>query len=642
MLNKKNTNLLLFLSLLILFPNFAKSQTGYDYKAVTLLNLIEQTEWVSKPKSGKFIIGVLDPEGSAYKSIENMASFKKSNKYGKIKVRRYKEAYKIKPCEVLFVAKNSINRLDEVTRNLNESNCMIVTEDAALFAQGSHINFVPKNNRLEFVLNKEQLQSSGLAVNDLVNQLALADIEERTASARNNKKRMEEKSKVDNRVKVLENVIKQKEQITEQQIKELETVLDAMNFSDAAKDSLLNFFNNKMRLQRIQSRNVELEKKKFELEMKNDIIRRDAERQARYYYTVLISIIAGFLLILVVVSLIVLQRRKKTIHIINKAKDDLSQKIEEISKQKNHIDFQNKSIHDSIRAAKTIQTAMLPSLRLLNQYLPDNFVFYRPRDIVSGDFYWFAEVESRQPIYSTQPVFSEVFASEESSLVPQTKNLTYSSNSFDYHVTSKILLSAVDCTGHGVPGAFMSMIGHEILNQIVHRRHITDTDKILQELHLSVSNALKQQETGNSDGMDVALCAIEKIIFDDPSIAPTYKIEFSGAKRPIVYIQNDEFHLIQSTNTSIGGYQTHREKKFPKQTFFVQSPCVFYLFSDGFQDQLGGDNRRRYGSERLKQLFMLMHHLPMQEQEKILEKSLSTWKGNIDQVDDVLVMGFKL
>jgi len=258
------------------------------------------------------------------------------------------------------------------------------------------------------------------------------------------------------------------------------------------------------------------------------------------------------------------------------------------------IERQNQNIQSSINYAKRIQDAMLHKSQVLGKLLPDSFVLYKPRDVVSGDFYWVSEIKS--------------------------------------WYDPDIVITAADCTGHGIPGAFMSMIGINALNGII-SQGIAESDQILNALDIEVRTALQQETTGNKDGMDIALCIYRK----EKSI-----LEFSGAKNPLVYIQDNELHQIRGDVHSIGGNQPKEGFSFKKHMIPIDQPTTFYLFSDGFQDQFGGENNAKFMSKRFKKLLFEIHEKPMQEQLEILTQTLNDWKGSVKQTDDILVMGIKL
>lgn len=258
------------------------------------------------------------------------------------------------------------------------------------------------------------------------------------------------------------------------------------------------------------------------------------------------------------------------------------------------IQHKNSNIMASINYASRIQNAVLPKSEIISEYLPEHFIFFKPRDVVSGDFYWFATTKD------------------------------------------KVIISAVDCTGHGVPGAFMSMIGDSLMNQIVHDKKIHKADKILSELHKGIKTTLNQSKTENQDGMDMALCVID---------FKTQKMEFSGAHNSLVYIQNKQLYEIKGDKFGIGGYLEKEQselRSFQKQVIDISIPTTFYLFSDGYQDQFGGTQKRKFMVKRLKELFLEIHQKPLQEQAEHLDFILNNWMNGTKQIDDILIIGAKI
>lgn len=275
--------------------------------------------------------------------------------------------------------------------------------------------------------------------------------------------------------------------------------------------------------------------------------------------------------------------------------EELEQKVEERTEE---LYDKNFKITSSINYAKRIQEAVLPPQIEITSQLPDAMVLFKPRDIVSGDFYWFAEME-----------------------VPGQQGHT------------KTVLAAVDCTGHGVPGAFMSMVGNAYLNQIIRLQGVLSPEEILNELHVAIRKDLKQKETQNRDGMDLALVVIDN---------EAQTLEFAGAKNPLLYIQNGELHEIKGDKFPVGGYSYESEQSFTKHTIDISQPTTFYVYSDGYQDQFGGKKGRKFMSRKFKNLLHEIHKLPMTEQQHKLENRLQEWMGNHRQVDDVLVIGVHL
>jgi PAS domain S-box-containing protein len=280
-------------------------------------------------------------------------------------------------------------------------------------------------------------------------------------------------------------------------------------------------------------------------------------------------------------------KRKEAEEMLVTAHDEL--------KEKNH------SITESINYAQRIQAAMLPDLDSVRQELPELFVLFKPRDIVSGDFYWVATPQQYDE--NGKPVSMH-----------------------------KVMIAAVDCTGHGVPGAFMSMIGHSLLDEIVNVRGTTKPNQVLEDLHEGVRYALRQNDSHNRDGMDMALVVLCK---------KNKVMEFAGAKNPLLYIQDNELHQIKGDKFAIGGEQLEVKRNYTRHLIDISKPTTFYIYSDGYQDQFGGQEGKKFMRKQLRELLFEIHQKPMHEQRQILDETIENWRTQASekQVDDILVIG---
>lgn len=277
----------------------------------------------------------------------------------------------------------------------------------------------------------------------------------------------------------------------------------------------------------------------------------------------------------------------------------LQRQQKELQERSNEIEKQRNDITASITYAKRIQTAILPDIAKVKDVLPHSFIYYQPRDIVSGDFYYFTTL---------------------------------------HEANTKIVLAAVDCTGHGVPGAFMSMIGDAMLNQIINIQRVTSPDIILNELHRGIRLMLKQQDGENRDGMDISICTID---------LEAKIIEFAGARNSLYLIQeveNKEAELVEikADKISIGGYQHEDTRIFNKNIVHLDKPTTFYMSSDGYKDQFGNSDGKKFSPKRFREMLINIHALPMDEQHHILADTFEKWKGEDAQIDDVLVIGVKI
>ncbi len=286
------------------------------------------------------------------------------------------------------------------------------------------------------------------------------------------------------------------------------------------------------------------------------------------------------------------EREQKQKEFIAEQNKELEKQVEERTRE---LAEQNRQIMASIRYAERIQRAILPPKNTILQALPESFIYFKPRDIVSGDFYWFTQQDD------------------------------------------KIIIAAVDCTGHGVPGAFMSMVGNTLLNQIVIERGITRPAEILNQLHHEIRTALKQEEDGYSrDGMDIALCTIHQ----DVNI-----LEFAGANRPLFLLKNKELMEVSGDKMSIGGVRRHTERQFQNHIIKLEEgeESTIYLSSDGYADQFGGAQNRKFMVRNFKRLLVeLGQQKSLKSQHLTLNKVLEEWRGEQRQIDDILVIGFKL
>jgi ligand-binding sensor domain-containing protein/serine phosphatase RsbU (regulator of sigma subunit) len=265
----------------------------------------------------------------------------------------------------------------------------------------------------------------------------------------------------------------------------------------------------------------------------------------------------------------------------------------QIMLQKEELTLKNKSITDSINYAKRIQTAMLPAYKLFKSFFPSSFILFMPKDIVSGDFYWI--------------------------------------NKFG----NKIFISAVDCTGHGVPGAFMSIIGFELFRKITSIDGLSRPSDILNRLNDGFHEIFKDiDNVVLRDGMDVAFCSIDK---------KDMILEFAGAFNPLYLIRDNKITEIKGDRFAIGLDETNfKDQTFKNHLIPIQKGDIIYIFSDGFADQFGGPDGKKYKYRRFRHLLLNLHQLPMEKQHEILENNVMEWRGEQDQVDDILVIGIKI
>lgn len=339
---------------------------------------------------------------------------------------------------------------------------------------------------------------------------------------------------------------------------------------------------------------VEQEKRAKELLQKESMIQEQTIKNQRK-----LAIVLGLIAVLVASLAVVLtfayrqrQRANRALQFknqeINQQKEEILAQRDLLHQQNELLAFERKNTLDSIRYAKNIQNALLPFDKHFQNFFVDFFLFYQPKDIVSGDFYHFFEKDG------------------------------------------KGFLAVADCTGHGVPGAFMSSLGIASLENIIIGKNITDPEQILFTLDKTIREALHQEETGNQDGMDVALCVIDK---------EKQCIEFAGANNGMVAVIDGQFLELPPNKNGIGGFNLLKEKKFDKIKIHFQQSCQLYLYSDGFQDQFGGEKDKKFSKKRLKELLQNISQLSAAQRLPHIQAIFQDWKGSNEQIDDITLIG---
>ncbi len=294
------------------------------------------------------------------------------------------------------------------------------------------------------------------------------------------------------------------------------------------------------------------------------------------------------------VFLIIKYRERKQKQFQEILQKKLDERTREVVLQKEEIEIKNKDITDSINYAQRIQASILPPVSKLEEAFAGTFVFYLPRDIVSGDFYWYDTINR-----------------------------------------NKFVIVCADSTGHGVPGAFMSMIGTTLIKDIVQRKDVSSPSDILKTLDMEVMSALNQnlEAERSNDGMDIIVAEIN---------LESLELTISSAMRPMIIYQNGEQIYVRGSRSSVGGQYERENKVFGEHHFKMKHGDLIYMFSDGYPDQFGGPLGKKFKMVRLKNLVRDIHNKPMEEQYNYIKSNFFLWKEDLEQVDDVLFMGIKL
>jgi serine phosphatase RsbU (regulator of sigma subunit) len=463
---------------------------------------------------------------------------------------------------------------------------------------------------LKLKLKEEQVKE--LAIKQLTLQLEKEE-QEKELLKRENDLQLLEKERLRQSL-----VIAQQQHAAEQQERENQILEQEKRITDLKLEQ-------EVRRQKEQEQEIRI------LETQQQLDQMELERQKSTKKALSLIIVLVVLVAMVILGSLILTRKKNLLlasqkREIEQKNTDLEQKNEEIIAQRDEIEAQrdllfdqkqaieqyNLEIKESIEYARRIQTSTLPDLSLLNSVIEDHFILFRPRDIVSGDFFWTAMVEN------------------------------------------STVLTVSDCTGHGVPGAFMSMLGMSILKEIVQKEYITHPGVILRKLRKEIVNALGQKGVSGEqrDGMDLALITIYH---------ESRKLEFAGAYNSLYMVRNKNLAKPAIQNISVFDPEDHAEHvlyeiradkmpvayyermdKFTTHEIDLMKGDILYLFTDGYADQFGGPAGKKFMYKPFKKLLFRHAHLPMDQQKQVLHDTLEKWMGNLAQVDDICVMGIKI
>jgi ligand-binding sensor domain-containing protein/serine phosphatase RsbU (regulator of sigma subunit) len=300
------------------------------------------------------------------------------------------------------------------------------------------------------------------------------------------------------------------------------------------------------------------------------------------------------LAVILILIAVIKYRERKQRQIQEYLEQRLDERTREVVEQKEEIEVKNRDITDSINYAQRIQTSILPPIKRLQQHFSGSFIFYQPRDIVSGDFYWFDKLKE-----------------------------------------NKFVIVCADSTGHGVPGAFMSMIGTTLIKDVCMRSDINAPSEMLRQLDIELRNTLNQNVDAeqSNDGMDGIVCEID--------IRTNY-LRYASAMRPMIVYKGGEQIYIKGSRSSVGGQYDKDEKDFKDEGIQLDKGDLIYMFSDGYPDQFGGTVGKKFKMVRLKNLLKDIYQKPMEEQYEYVKSTFNLWKEEFDQVDDVLFMGIKI
>jgi serine phosphatase RsbU (regulator of sigma subunit) len=606
---------------------FSFSQ-GFDNqtRAIYILDISKYVEFPPEfNKQELFTIGILDKDDVLLWEVDNVARSRKFIQGKPIKIMLFRDLSEIIPTNVIYVNKTNDFKISSILTKIEGKSTLLISEGYEF--RESMLNFAVVNGKTEFEVNEELMNKEGLKVSQLFLAQAIKTREdwqklfEKTDVALTEEKVVTQQQKVviedqsaqiaeqaerirlqearldslDREIKAKQANIRQKEIILSRQVKEISTQKGLISKQteevNRQKQDLIKLESDK------KEKDHEIEDKSILIaEQDGKIIEqfKQIEKQKLITYFVVVALILvtglGYFIY-------VNYRNKKKANdileeknrLITLQKEEIQAQKEVAEMQRDQITYQKKHITDSIHYALRIQRAILPSLELFTDEI-EHFVLYKPRDIVSGDFYWVHKKDSTWVIIAS------------------------------------------DCTGHGVPGAFMSMLGVSFLNEIVINKNIFRPDLILNELRDKIINALKQVEaqSGVKDGMDISVCVIDFL---------TGTLEWAGANNGIFLVQNGELNHVKADKMPVAIHD--RMEPFTLNTFKLNKGDTVYSYSDGYVDQFGGANQKKFLSKNFKDVIMTLQDKTMYEQGVKLDEVFEEWKKDVEQVDDVTVIGLR-
>jgi len=595
-------------------------------KAVYIFDMAKYIDYGPGFKdSSVFKIGVLDKESELFWAMGNLARTRKTIQDKPVQLVVFRDEDKILHTQVLFVNKASGFNLNRIKSKLDGHQTMLITEGFEF--RESMINFIVVEGKPKFEANEALIEKAGMKVDELFLGLAVktqedweklfvvtdADLQVQKETVKQQQAEIEEQRReilkqkalldsLDKEITLKEQTLNEKQKILNTQYAQInkqqgeisvqkKLIIEQQQEVQVQKDTLQNQKAKiSVQLSRINEQLQKISDQDNKIKMQLEAI----EKQKLILYFVLFALLlVSFLGYYIYRGYKIKKeaniRLEEKNRIISLQKDEIEAQRDLAEAQRDQIAYQKKHITDSIMYAKRIQTALIPSLELFSDKL-EHFVLYKPLAIVSGDFYWVNSFENKQ------------------------------------------IIIAADCTGHGVPGAFMSMLGITMLNEIVTGKHILMPDQIAEELRKGVIKSLSQvvDEDTVKDGMDIAICLID---FKENALY------YSGANNPLYLVRGGELIHYRADKMPIAIH--YKMQPFTLHKIDLQKGDAFYIFSDGYADQFGGPNQKKFMSAKMKETFVSMSGQPMIKQGEKLNEIFEEWRGESSQVDDVTVIGVR-
>lgn len=612
----------------ILAVNRASGQGGFDNptRALYIFDLAKYVDFgPGFADSSSFKIGVLVGDYDLINEMGNLSKTRNRIQDKPVRVAGFKNLESLTHVQVLYVNKDAGFNLEKVKAKIAGQQTMLITEGYEF--RESMINFIVVNGKPRFDINDEYVKKEGMTVPQSLLFMAIKTKEDWQNLFDIASKEIEVQKETIKQQ--LETIDVQKQEILKQK-----ALLDSLDKQIVTKEKALNEKQKVLNYQvvqiskqqgeitiqkqtiqvqqnevKVQQDTLAAQKAKIEIQISkiDGQLKKIGEQEGKIkiqlatlekqkiilYFVAFALILASFLVYYIYRGYkikkeanIKLEEKNRT---ISAQKDEIEKQRDLAAAQRDQIAYQKKHITDSIMYAKRIQTALIPSLELFSDKL-EHFVLYKPLAIVSGDFYWVAAKDNIQ------------------------------------------IIIAADCTGHGVPGAFMSMLGVTMLNEIVNGKNIIMPDQIIENLRQGVIKSLKQvvDEDTVKDGMDIAICTID---FNQNVLW------YAGANNPLYLVRGSELTHYRPDKMPVAIH--YKMQPFTLNKIDLQKGDAFYIFSDGFCDQFGGPHEKKFMSAKLKETVVELSAQPMLEQGKILDKIFEDWKGENPQIDDVTLIGVR-
>jgi len=607
--------------------SYAQEEMDNATRALFILDIAKYIEYDDDIQlHSDFKIGVIGRNTEFYWELYEMAKTRQFIQQKPIKVLMYPELDNIEKCHILYVNETEGFKMKEVLEKTRGNNTLVISEGYAF--NESMINFVVADETPRFELHEEKLNMEGLQVNELFREQAIKTREDwealfiETDIALEQEKEVVQEQKIiidsqeveiarqsamiraqrarldslDREIRDREITIEQKTIVLDHQVREIGKQNKEIVRQRQEVDSQLSILGKQK--EKINQQEGQIQQQSIQIsEQQTILIERleaiEKQKMLIWFFVLALILVSGLGYFIYRGYRI---KKKSNIQLeaknrlIQKQKDEIQQQMEIAESQRDQIAYQKKHITDSIHYALRIQTALLPSLELFSEKL-DHFVLYKPRDIVSGDFYWVAEIGPH------------------------------------------IMIISADCTGHGVPGAFMSMLGVSFLNEIILNKGVIQPDQVINSLREEVIRALKQKDSGSEikDGMDICVCLL------DPE---KRSLQFAGAFCPLWILSKGELTEIKGDKMPVAIHETM--KPFTNHWIDLKQGDSFYIFSDGFVDQFGGPNQKKYLSKNFKTTLGEIQAKSMYEQGAELDRIFEDWRKDVEQIDDVTVIGVRV